>query len=146
MYDLNLTGQRLREAIKGPAALQERGPSERSSLYHEALERGEHAEEHKESTRCMITEATRLLYQKLRLPAALSSRHFSSGIVFQTTVFVTRARRSKNLCWRTKCDPRQSGFLLVRDELMDHACPRKALCQKAARKLPSNLKSPNNNR
>lgn len=60
------TGERLCQAVEGPTALQERGPPERSTLHHEALERGEHAEEHKKSAGRMITEAARLLHQKLR--------------------------------------------------------------------------------
>lgn len=55
-------GERLCEAVEGPTALQERGPAQRPALHHEALERGEHAEKHKESASRMIAEAARLLH------------------------------------------------------------------------------------
>lgn len=133
------------EAVKGPAALQERGITKRSSLYHETLERGEHAKEHKEPARCMITvEATRLLHQKLRLPVALPCRHFSRTVSFRTTVFIALRVGSRP---RVKCDPYQASFLHASGESRTTRVSSESSTSKTARKLPRcDLKFSNNNR
>lgn len=128
--DLNPTGQRLCEIIEGPAALQERGPSQRPPLHHEALERGEHAEKHQESACRMITEATRrLLYQKLRLPAALPCRHFSSGAVSDDDNYARQLgpRISRS---RIKCDPPSVRLpFCTRQRMMDHGVSSETLSE-----------------
>lgn len=55
----------MREVVEGSAAVQERGPFERITLYDETFERGEYTEKYKESFSSMIAKTTRLLHQKL---------------------------------------------------------------------------------
>lgn len=143
----NLIGQRLCEAVKGSAALQERGTAECPPLYHEALERGEHAEKHKELARRMITEATRLLHQKLRLSATLPCRH-SPAVSFRTTVFIALRVDPRAFCSCVKCDPYQASFLHASGEQQITRVSSASSTSKAARKLPRYLKSTtsNNNR
>lgn len=63
--------------------MQKRGSTERSSLHHQAPERGEHTEKHQEPASSMIIEAARLLHSKLRqLPAKMSEAERAIPFIF----------------------------------------------------------------